>query len=242
MELENRLSVRGKVKVHIISDDCDLRNKYSQMFQKAGYDSYEFDSPAKEIRHSSEAHVVIVGRDAGGIEKGYFLAEKIHKKYKNKKPVILMEEEPKIIEKVRLKDFKKEKFLAGKFYWGNCSSSKSEVNLCKEIDFIVDVFYSMKVFLVGNPEWTIEHCKDIIEVKPKLYCDLEEVLNNIERARGIIIGCPVARYHSVGSKKVSENIALSVLRKKGYSGVVQAFSVESSLSKEKLLDVVQKMA
>jgi CheY-like chemotaxis protein len=231
MSLEKKLSIGGKVHLHLVMENKPISNLYAQCLRRQGYLVSEFTSPKEEKKHAENAHVIITDRGSETRKNGYKLAEDIHKKYFNKKPVILMEAIP------MEKDFQREKFLAGKFLW--------DLKIDKFVDElgkIVERFYSMNVFVVGEPNWTLKTRQTIVEVMPFIYNDLESAIDNMERSRGMIIGHPVARYHKLNSEKVSACAALDILRKEGYQGIVHFYELSDKIEKEEITKVIQKMA
>jgi len=231
MTLEKKLSIGGKVHVHIIMGNKPIRNLYAECLKRQGFLVSEFPSPKEEKRHAENAHVIIADRGNDLRKNGYKLAEDVHKKYFNKKPVILMEAME------GEKDYKREKYLAGKFLWDLKIDKFTE-----ELGKIVERFYSMNVFIVGEPDWALKTRQTIVEEMPFIYGDLESAIDNMERSRGMIIGHPVARYHKLDSEKVSACSALDILRKEGYSGIVHFYDVSKEISKEEITKVIQKMA
>lgn len=231
MTLEKKLSIGGKVHLHLIMDNKPIRNLYAQCLKRQGYLVSEFSSPKEEKKHAENAHVIITDRGSETRKNGYKLAEDIHKKYLNKKPVILME----AIEEE--KDYKREKYLAGKFLWDLKIDKFTE-----ELGKIVERFYSMNVFIVGEPDWALKTRQTIVEEMPFIYGDLESAIDNMERSRGMIIGHPVARYHKLNSEKVSACAALEILRKSGYEGIVHFYELSDKIEKEQITEVIQKMA
>lgn len=231
MTLEKKLSIGGKVHLHIVMDNKPIRNLYAQALKRRGYLVSEFPSPKEEKKHAENAHVIIADRGTDLRKNGYKLAEDIHKKYFNKKPVILMEAME------AEKDFKREKFLAGKFLW----DLKMD-EFVGELGKIVERFYSMNVFVVGEPHWALKTRQTIVEEMPFIYNDLESAIDNMERSRGMIIGHPVAKYHKLNSEKISACAALDILRKAGYNGIVQFYELSDKIEKEEITKVIQKMA
>lgn len=237
MTLEKKLSIGGKVHLHLILGNKPLRNLYAESLKRQGYLVSEFSSPETERAHSENAHVIIVDRNSKRItrkynlaDSGYKFAEKIHKKYFNKKPVILMEAME------GEKDYKREKYLAGKFFWDLKIDKFTE-----ELGKIVERFYSMNVFIVGEPDWALKTRQTIVEEMPFIYNDLESAIENMERSRGMIIGHPIARYHKLNSEKVSACAALDILKKEGYNGIVHFYDADKKVNKEEITKVIQKM-
>jgi len=231
MTLEKKLAIGGKVHLHIVMENNPIRNLYAQSLRRRGYLVSEFPNPKEEKKHSENAHVIIADRGSELRKNGYKLAEDIHKEYFNKKPVILMEA-------VQMeKDFKREKYLAGKFKWDLEIDKFSE-----ELGKIVERFYSMNVFIVGEPDWALKTRQTIVEEMPFIYCDLESAIDSMERSRGMIIGHPVARYNRLNSEKVSACSALDILRKAGYSGIVHFYELSENIKKEEITKIIQKMA
>jgi CheY-like chemotaxis protein len=231
MTLEKKLSIGGKVHLHIVMDNKPIRNLYAQALRRRGYLVSEFPNPKDEKKHAENAHIIIADRGTETRKNGYKLAEFINKKYFDKKPVILMEAMP------AEKDFKREKYLAGKFKWDLEIDQFSD-----ELGKIVERFYSMNVFVVGEPDWALKTRQTIVEEMPFIYNDLESAINNMERSRGMIIGHPVARYHKMNSEKVSACAALDILQKEGYKGIVHFYELSEKVDKEEITKVIQKMA
>lgn len=231
MTLEKKLAIGGKVHLHLVMGNKPIRNLYAQSLRRQGYLVSEFPSPKEEKKHAENAHVIITDRGSENRKNGYKLAEEINKKYFNKKPVILMEAMP------MEKDYKREKYLAGKFLW-----DLQIDEFIKNLDKIVEHFYSMNVFIVGEPDWALKTRQTIVEEMPFIYGDLESAINNMERSRGMIVGNPVARYNKLNSEKVSACAALDILRREGYNGIVHFYDISKDVSKEEITKVIQKMA
>lgn len=231
MTLEKKLSIGGKAHVHIISGHKPIRNLYTRFLERQGYLVSEFSSPKEEASHAENAHVIVVDRGSETRKNGYKLAETVSKKYHNKKPVVLMEAMPEE------KDYQREKFLAGKFLW-----DLKLQNFSEELSKIVERYYSMNVFVVGEPTWALKTRQTIVEEMPFIYNDIESALNNMERARGMIVGNPVARFHKLNSEKISACSALSLLKDAGYYGIVHFYDLAHEINKEEITKVIQKMA
>jgi len=231
MALEKKLSIGGKAHIHIISGHKPIRNLYAKILERQGYLVSEFSNPRDEKKHAENAHLIVTDRGEEHRKNGYKLAEDIQKKYHGKKPVVLMEAIPKE------KDYKRDKFVSGKFLWGLEIEKFSE-----EITKIIENHYSMNVFVVGNPKWALKTRQTIVEEMPFIYNDLESAINNMERARGMLIGHPVARFYKLNSEKVSGCAAFNILREAGYEGIIQFYELSEKIDKEEITKVIQKMA